>query len=110
MRLFIDDERFPPIGDDSIIVRSFLDLAVLISRAVFIEGKFLFLSFVSFDHDLGENDGTGMDCAKFLVEFDMKHPILSSDFTFYVHSQNPVGKENIEKYLNGYLDFKFREN
>ena len=59
---------------------------------------------ISFDHDLGDINGekeyTGYDCAKWLVEycidFDLDLP------KFKVHSANPVGGENILKYLNNY--------
>jgi hypothetical protein len=43
---------------------------------------------------------TGYDCAKFLcdvcVEQKVKHP------SYVVHSMNPVGKLNIESYINSY--------
>lgn len=55
--------------------------------------------FISFDHDLGEGK-TGFDCAKFLVEFCLDNGI--SEINFQVHSQNPVGKENIEKLLDNF--------
>jgi hypothetical protein len=67
--------------------------------------------FISFDHDLADvhysmdfskfNDGgkekTGYECAKWLVNYcmDMKLDIPR----YIVHSQNPVGKVNIQSYL-----------
>ena len=74
--------------------------------------------FVSFDHDLGDTamdeyfrnvatngtldydnieEKTGLDCAKFLVEYcaDKNQPLPE----YLVHSANPAGKENIEKFL-----------
>lgn len=54
---------------------------------------------ISFDHDLGEGK-TGFDCAKFLVEYCLDHDIKK--INFQVHSQNPVGKENIEYLLNNF--------
>lgn len=59
--------------------------------------------FISFDHDLGEGK-TGFDCAKFLVEFCLDNGV--SDINFQVHSQNPVGKENIEKLLGNFNRLK----
>ncbi|MGX9985807.1 cyclic-phosphate processing receiver domain-containing protein [Soonwooa purpurea] len=50
-------------------------------------------NFISFDHDLGE-EKTGFDCGKFLVGFCFDYQLKLLDYT--VHSQNPVGKENIE--------------
>lgn len=101
MNIFIDDERFPPDdGNEWLICRDYYYFV----DAVIESGNEI--SFISFDHDLAM-DETGFDCVKFLVERDMDHNILTKDFKFYVHSQNPVGKKNIEGYLNSYLDMKF---
>lgn len=56
-------------------------------------------AFISFDHDLGLGK-TGYDCAKFLVDYCLDNKINTINFT--VHSQNPVGKENIEKLLSNF--------
>ena len=78
---------------------------------------------ISFDHDLAEEhmndynsqfiqqgyqipeyhiykEKTGLDCAKFLVEYSqrMNTPIKAC----CVHSHNPVGARNIQSYINGY--------
>ena len=70
-------------------------------------------NFISFDHDLGKNEPTGYDIAKWLVEVDMgrnkkilDRAAFHPDFDFYVHSKNPVGKANIEAYLNNYFKMK----
>jgi len=60
--------------------------------------------FVSFDHDLGEDENdklteTGMDCAKWLVEQN----IVPVDYN--VHSANPVGAENIRVYIKNWIEF-----
>lgn len=55
--------------------------------------------FISFDHDLGEGR-SGFDCAKFLVEYCLDHNIPW--IHFQVHSQNPVGKQNIESLLHNF--------
>jgi hypothetical protein len=65
--------------------------------------------FISFDHDLGEQEPTGYDIAKWFVDLDMvgnQAFLMPEDFSFAVHSQNPVGKKNIESYLNNYINFK----
>lgn len=103
MKIFLDDERYPPdIGDNFLIVRSYDLFKSELDDLVYFGDK---LSFISWDHDLGE-DKTGLDCAKLLVRYDMDHGILSNDFSYYVHSQNPVGKANIESYLTSYFKFK----
>lgn len=55
--------------------------------------------FISFDHDLGLGK-TGFDCAKWLVEYCLDNQVSLPEF--FVHSQNPVGKENIEGLLNNF--------
>jgi hypothetical protein len=54
---------------------------------------------ISFDHDLGE-EMTGNDCAKFMLNY-----CIESGLPFpkcFVHSQNPVGKQNILHTINFY--------
>ena len=104
MKLYLDDLR--PLPDDSyILVRSY-DEAVEYVKQNGIP------SFISFDHDLGiDSDDnllpTGNDFAKWLVEMDMNGTYqFPENFSFYVHSANPVGKTNIESYLNNYLKYK----
>ena len=79
---------------------------------------------ISFDHDLADehydigcacgwsndypeqfDEKTGLDCAKWLVDYYIDNNINPKDFpNFYVHSMNPVGAERIKNYLNSYLD------
>ncbi len=114
--LFLDDERMPRdvtwmlIGGfdcwaaDWQIVRS-LNEAVAWVKA---NG---FPDVISFDHDLGMahyegnySDGTtGLDFAKWLIEYDMDTHTMPENFTFTVHSMNPIGAENIRLLLEGYL-------
>lgn len=56
---------------------------------------------ICFDHDLGE-EKSGMDCAKWLVEFcyETKKFIPS----YNIQSANPVGRENIDKLLKNYIE------
>ena len=68
-------------------------------------------SFISFDHDLGDHTPDGYEILRYLVDDALNHPDdpmmqFPKDFAFYVHSQNPVGKANIETYLNNYLKHK----
>lgn len=104
--LFIDDERFPPRNDGRnwIIARDWEDVMMCFR----IHGM---PAYISFDHDLGDVKHTGHDIAKFIVELDIAGEDqfkLPAGFDFYVHSQNPIGKENIEGTLHGY--FRFKEN
>lgn len=97
MKIFLDDER-DPVTDDFIVCRNASEFADVVLKAKKIE-------FISFDHDLGEVVN-GMQCAKLLADYDMSMDFLKEDFTFYVHSQNHVGAENINKFLTDYLEKK----
>ena len=103
MNLFLDDIRNPPEGREWTIARNY-DEALAYAQ---VHGC---PSYISFDHDLGEADAeTGYNFAQWLVEQDLENPgFIPEDFSFYVHSANPVGAENIRSLLNSYL--KFRQN
>jgi hypothetical protein len=127
-KLFLDDIRIPKDAinliptdfnklyweDDWDIVRNYDEFVQYIE----VNGV---PEFVSFDHDLadfhydfkpedyenmsedemimkfGSMEKTGLDCAKFLVEYCADENIALPDYL--VHSANPAGKENIEKFL-----------
>ncbi len=103
-KLYLDDIRDLP-NESYYLVRS-CDEAIL-----FVE-EYGIPSFISFDHDLGLDENnqlakTGFDFAKWLVEMDLNNIFLfPENFSFYVHSANSVGKENIHSYLTNYLKFK----
>lgn len=55
-----------------------------------------------FDHDLGSaDDGNGLDCAKYLVDFCIDNNIKLPEY--HIQSANSVGKANIDSYLKSYL-------
>ncbi|MFA7408275.1 MAG: cyclic-phosphate processing receiver domain-containing protein [Anaerolineaceae bacterium] len=130
--LFIDDERIPEdvtwVAYTDPEIRDF-EVARNISHVVeLLAFHGSMPDFISFDHDLGDHTASGAQIAKFLIALDMadQHDLyfygsevkqeflkilddnrskfrFSSDFKFVVHSQNPVGKQNIEGILRGYL-------
>ena len=100
--MFIDDERYPPDdGRDWVIARNNKEvLSSLINKGM--------PSFISFDNDLAE-EIEGYDIAKLLVSLDMDEDSgysFPKNFDYYVHSQNPIAKDNIIGYLENYLKFK----
>lgn len=101
--IFLDDERVPSIKDDRkyMIARSMDDVEYYLTM-------YGCPNFIAFDHDLGLDVPTGYDVAKMLVKEDIarKGHFFPKDFKFFSHSQNPIGKENIEKLLNNYLKLK----
>ena len=97
MRLYLDDLRDPrhPENFDYIARSS--------SEAIEIMEKFECPTFCSLDHDLGGDD-TAMVVVKFMVNKDLDNPgWIPLDFSWSVHSANPVGAANIEGYLNAYM-------
>lgn len=102
VNIFLDDERFPPCdGREWMIVRNFDQFKELVEQCGRVKIKY-----VSFDHDLGATGETGMHCAKYLINADLDIDVLARDFSFYVHSQNPVGAENIRCIMDRYIAVK----
>lgn len=105
-RLFLDDERQPPRNtkwndvqtSGWVIVRNY-------ERFVSTILELGVPMFISFDHDLGEGK-TGKDCADWLVNAHLDGIItFPSGFDFQVHSQNPIGGNNIRGVLTQYLSY-----
>jgi hypothetical protein len=121
MKLFLDDIRVPyevfkmfinPLyekNEDWIIVRDYYEFINFIS-------EFGLPDFISFDHDLSydhyldenqkdinyENleEKTGYDACKWLCEYCSENNLKLPQY--FVHSANPVGKKNIECYLENF--------
>lgn len=120
--LFLDDIRdpswihhpdFPKKPDsDWVIARSFQEFVSVIEERGLPD-------FISFDHDLAdyEADGsenpnahlekTGHDCAKWLIDYCLDWGVLPP--RYFVHSQNPVGAENIRGLIDGYRSYAHRQ-
>jgi hypothetical protein len=107
--LFIDDERYPfdvtwcSLKDQSLyqngewfIARNWFDVLEIVASLGFPR-------MISFDHDLGDNELTGYEIAKKLVDMVMDGVQIPSDFEFRVHSKNPVGADSIKKYMENLL-------
>jgi hypothetical protein len=131
-KLFLDDLRTPKMGSKNLpehadlyenqkweVVRSYDEFVNHISENGIPE-------LVSFDHDLGiehiryyfDNGGhdnppdpinadfeekTGYDCAKWLVDYCIENQIDLPNYM--VHSANPIGKKNIESYLENFKKY-----
>ena len=102
-RIYLDDERSPKTESFDHICRNKAQLEQVIDKLIANKEQ---IGYISFDHDLGEYEPTGMDITKYLCSVDIEYNILSNDYTFNVHSANPVGAENIRCYMNNYLNFK----
>ncbi|SUX46059.1 cyclic-phosphate processing receiver domain-containing protein [Chryseobacterium indoltheticum] len=97
VNLYLDDVRQCPKG--FILVTSYDEFVNFIIHCEW-------PTFISFDHDLGLGK-TGYDCAKFLVEYCIEKQLNLPKF--FVHSQNPVGKLNIESLLKNFQKFQDTE-
>jgi len=97
--VFIDDERFP-VDETNVIIRSYDEFVKYVN-------EFGIPDVIHFDHDLGDNQPTGYDIAKFIVDCDLDGVNTIPDgFTFFIHSQNTTGAKNIKELLINYLRFK----
>ena len=105
-KIFLDDERFPPEGQDFVIVRTS-------EQCIGWMKEYDCPEYISFDHDLGGDD-TAMKVVHWIIEQDIRERLagftfIPENFTFYVHSQNPIGAKNITELLNSYLQFRRKE-
>ena len=109
--LFLDDERNPedvswinyPENIEWIVVRTKIDFDLTINQLFSERLDFI----VSFDHDIQDflegTELTGYDCVKSLVDHcvytDTKFPEA------FFHTQNPIGRNNMEGYYKAGLNF-----
>lgn len=103
--MYLDDLR-TPVKDFDYIARSF-------EEAIAIFKKHGIPNFISFDYDLGVDKEktvkSGLDIAKWIVRHDLTEEYkIPSNFSFKVHSQNPIGKKSIELLLIKYLEYKMQ--
>jgi len=96
-RMFLDDERDPPEdGQDWLVFRSSSHaVAFMLLRGI--------PNYVSFDHDLGGDD-TSLNAIEWMIAVLVENK-KKRFFDFYVHSQNPIGKKNIEDYFKSFDKF-----
>lgn len=105
--LFLDDERMPrdvfwinyPDGIEWTIVRNLKEFEFHVINQNF--------DLISFDHDLQdfgiETENTGYNCLKLLVDWCIVGHMKIPKCLF--HTQNIVGKQNMESYYFNYLKF-----
>lgn len=109
--LFIDDERMPAQvtwGNEAFYQQFPWTIARNMKQVQELVNEWGFPDFVSFDRDLGANEPTGKDIANWLIQYDMDNDRskIPDNFQFFVHSKNPIGKQNIEGLLNEYLAYR----
>ena len=117
--IFLDDIRVPtdvtwaniPADQHYSLVRSYKEFVDLITLRREVP------KYICYDHDLADThyghglnnneipyesykEKTGYDAAKWLVNYCMERGIKHPPYV--VHSLNPIGKQNIESYINSY--------
>jgi len=108
--LFLDDERFPYSENPDVLTAYYYDKFYKFRTETWIVVRnykeFTNIitmnglpKLVSFDHDLQE-EMTGYDCAKWLVNFCMDNELKLPEY--HIHTKNPGGRENIFHILNSY--------
>lgn len=96
-KLFIDDERFPTKPDWFVARTS--------EQAITAIKNYGFPKEIAFDHDLGDDD-TVINFLNFLSNYFIDNNIrIPKDFKYSIHSQNPVGKENIDSKMKQLLKY-----
>lgn len=108
INIFLDDERYPEDVTwvklpevDWHIVRTALDF-----KALVLDQGVENLNYISFDHDI--NDWSGTDNRKEVTGYDLlKWLCYETDLLpkCMFHTQNPIGKKNMESYYINYLNF-----
>lgn len=100
-KVYLDDERTPKVIPFDEIIRNSWDFFDYIKEHGCPD-------YISFDHDLGDESNDGYEIVKQLVTMDILRSgkLIPENFTWHVHSANPVGRDNINKYLEQYLEFK----
>lgn len=95
-KLFIDDERWPiDDGTKWVIARSSADAIAAV------EGLGV-PDYISYDHDLGGDD-TSIKFIWWMIDAYIDGKITTFPVNYYVHSQNPIGAENIRSLLGGFI-------
>lgn len=105
-KLFIDDSRTPGQFYGFGLANKW-DKVKTYNEAIEYFEKNGIPDFISFDHDLGE-EKTGYDITKWLINQVLDGKLnFPKNFKFFVHSSNIVGKENIIKLLENFLEVKY---
>ena len=109
--LFLDDVRFPVDAKKAFNTDEIVIIARSMDDAVWYVERYGVPHQIHFDHDLadehyGKDTGekTGFTFAKWFCDWVMDNNItLPDNFYYHVHSINPVGSENIRKYMENFL-------
>lgn len=96
MKLWIDDVREPSCCGEWLVVRSVnqAKTAIMWYEKNMYDDTIL----ISLDHDAGDFARDGGDYIKLLDWLEEKG-IVDTGYSFHIHSQNPVGVENMRRVI-----------
>ena len=99
--LFLDDERDPVDHEHWVVARS-SDAAI---QQCLIRGEFP--AEIAFDHDLGGAD-TSMYFIHWMIAIHYEGDMhMTQPIRYTVHSQNPIGADNIRSLMEGWISDVF---
>ena len=98
MRVWLDDEREMPVGEYDVHVKTAHEAIQLLMT-----GK---VTLISLDHDLGTGYETGQTVADYIERavYEGQIPLPKCR----IHSQNPVGRDNMKRALAKAYEFTFK--
>jgi hypothetical protein len=99
VKIYVDDKR-TPVDNNWTIVRSYHDFLFIINQS------FDKINLISFDYLLNDSNApekTGLDCAKYLIDYcNMNHKLLP---TILAHDDFIIGAQEIVQFINHHLLF-----
>ena len=103
-QLFLDDDRWPP-GEPTDWASWEWVVARNVDDAIWYVEHYGMPYHIAFDHDLGAKKMTGMDFAVWLSEEVLSsRKTFPTDFSYSIHSLNPVGRVNIKNRMEWLLE------
>lgn len=98
MYLWVDDLRQPPKdGNDWLWARSVLEAKTII--ILYERRNEREPIYIDLDHDAGDYAWDGGDYIEVLKWLE-RQELPNKDYTFHLHTQNPVGRDNMRAIIN----------
>ena len=99
LKIWLDDVREAPT--DYIRTHSVNETKQLVLKSL---NQGIKTIYFDLDHDLGEYAGDGGDAIKLVDWLLENYYDKNMDFTFHIHSMNPVGADNMKRAIERYWE------
>ena len=99
-RLWIDDQINDPETPDRHVPNGWIG-AKSSRDAIRIFETFGVPEYISFDHDLGLNEDGSPDTAMVICKW-LANNFFDADIEYDVHSKNPIGRKNIQSFMDSW--------